>query len=213
MTDDGVLDRYRQAGFGGTVTWGQRPAVVVVDLTNGFTDPTLPTGADMGAEVAATAEVVDAAHAAGAPVVFTTIAYAHPAEGGTWLRKASGMSALRAGTTLVDVDARLPRREDDVVIVKKGPSAFFGTGLATLLTTARVDTVVVCGATTSGCVRATVVDAVSAGWIPVVPRDCVADRARGPHDASLFDMHQKYADVVDRTDVVTYLKGLPHQGG
>jgi maleamate amidohydrolase len=201
---------YDRAGFGHQLPRGVRPVVVVVDFTYGFTDPGYPTGADMTAAVQATAQLLRSARAAGVPVVFTTIAYDRAqAATLTWLRKATGMATLAAGSRLVEVDQRLAPRADEHVVVKTGASAFFGTNLAAHLAALRADTVVVCGATTSGCVRATVVDAVQHGYPTLVPQDCVADRAQGPHDASLFDIDQKYGDVVDSDDVARYLGGLP----
>ena len=200
---------YLRAGFGGRARRGDRPAIVVVDLSNGFTDPQYPTGADLTDVVAATSTLVGAARAAGAPVVWTTVAY-HPAELDTlpWPAKAPGLCGLAEGSAAVALDTRLPVDPADNLITKKGASAFFDTGLASFLTAARVDTVLVCGATTSGCVRATVVDAVQSGFGVLVPRDCVGDRAAGPHDANLFDIEAKYGDVIDLDDAVGYLKGL-----
>jgi maleamate amidohydrolase len=200
---------YDRAGFGRRVERGAHPAVVVVDFTYGFTDPQYPTAADMSAPVAATARLLAAFRERELPVVFTTIAY----DGGqvaslTWLKKATGMRALRLGTRLVDVDGRLAPRPDEHVVVKTGASAFFGTDLAAYLASCRVDTLVVTGATTSGCVRATVVDAVQYGYPTLVPADCVADRAPGPHEANLFDINEKYGDVVDAEDVLGYLATL-----
>ncbi|MER6951629.1 isochorismatase family protein [Nonomuraea sp. NPDC000554] len=204
-------DTYAQAGFGAVARRGERPAVVVVDLTNGFTDPAYPSGADLSDVVAATATLIGHARAAGAPVVYTTIAYT-PAEADgdavTWLHKAPGMRAMREGSPAVEIDPRLPRRPEDVLVVKKGASAFFGTGLAALLTGLGRDTVLVCGATTSGCVRASAVDAVQSGFSVLVPRQCVGDRAPGPHEANLFDIHAKYGDVIDLAQAVDYLAGL-----
>jgi maleamate amidohydrolase len=200
---------YARAGFGAPVRRGERPAIIVVDLTNGFTDPAEPTGADLTDVVAATAELVVAARPAGVPVVFTTIAYT-PAEADgdavTWLRKAPGMRALREGTRAVAIDGRLPVEPGDHLITKKGASAFFGTGLAGLLAGLRVDTVLVCGATTSGCVRATAVDAVQSGFPVLVPRQCVGDRAQDPHEANLFDIQAKYGDVIELADALSYLR-------
>lgn len=203
---DAVYDR---AGFGRQLQRGDRPVVVVVDFTYGFTDPVYPTGADMTAAVVATAELLRAARTVEVPVIFTTIAY-DPAQAATltWLRKATGMAALALGSRLVEIDQRLAPGADEHVVVKTGASAFFGTNLAAHLAALRADTVIVTGATTSGCVRATVVDAVQHGYPALVPRNCVADRAQGPHQASLFDIDQKYGDVVDLDDVVTYLGGL-----
>jgi maleamate amidohydrolase len=200
---------YDRAGFGRPVERGARPAVVVVDFSYGFTDPRYPTGADMTSAVLATARLVDAARAAGFPVVFTTIAY-DPGQIAAlaWLRKATGMAALETGSRLVEIDDRLARRRDEHLVVKTGASAFFGTALAGYLASVGADTVVVTGATTSGCVRATAVDAVQHGYPTLVPRDCVADRAQGPHEASLFDINEKYGDVVDSDDVLAYLSTL-----
>jgi len=200
---------YARAGFGAPVRRGERPAIVVVDLTHGFTDPAASTGADLSDVVAATAELIEAGRPAGVPVVFTTIAYT-PAEADgdavTWLTKAPGMRALREGSRAVAVDDRLPVDPRDHLITKKGASAFFGTTLAALLAGLRVDTVLVCGATTSGCVRATAVDAVQSGFSVLVPRECVGDRAQGPHEANLFDIQAKYGDVIDVTEAVSYVK-------
>ncbi|GAB2983680.1 isochorismatase family protein [Amycolatopsis acidiphila] len=201
---------YDQAGFGRRVPRGARPAVIVVDFSYGFTDRAYPTGADMTGPVLATARLLGRARELGLPVVFTTIAY-DPGQVGTlaWLRKATGMAALTLGSRLVEIDGRLAPRPEEHLVVKTGASAFFGTALAAYLTSAGADTVVVTGATTSGCVRATVVDAVQYGYPVLVPRDCVADRAPGPHEANLFDMDQKYGDVVDLDDVLSYLGTLP----
>ncbi|XUL85600.1 isochorismatase family protein [Streptomyces galilaeus] len=203
---------YERAGFGAPVRRGSRPAVIVVDLTRGFTEPAFPSGADLTEVVAATGRLIAAARPAGVPVVFTAIAYT-PAEAAgdavTWLHKAQGMRSLVEGGDQVALDPRLPRAPQDHLIVKKGASAFFGTSLAALLTGLGRDTVLVCGATTSGCVRATAVDAVQSGFSVLVPRECVGDRAQGPHEANLFDIQAKYGDVIDVKDAVGYLDGLP----
>jgi maleamate amidohydrolase len=200
---------YERAGFGAPVRRGERPAIVVVDLTHGFTDPAAPTGADLSDVVAATTALIEAGRPAGVPVVFTTIAYT-PAEADgdavTWLTKAPGMRAMREGSRAVAVDDRLPVDPRDHLITKKGASAFFGTTLAALLAGLRVDTVLVCGATTSGCVRASAVDAVQSGFSVLVPRQCVGDRAAGPHEANLFDIQAKYGDVVELSDAIDYLR-------
>jgi len=199
---------YARAGFGAPVRRGRRPVLVVVDLTRGFTEDTFPSGADLGDVVRATGDLIGAARSAGVPVVFTAIAYT-PAEADgdwlTWLHKAPGMRAMREGSDAVAIDPRLPRLPGDVLITKKGASAFHGTALASTLAGLGCDTAVVCGATTSGCVRATVVDAVQSGFPVLVPRECVGDRAQGPHDAALFDIQAKYGDVVELADALSYL--------
>lgn len=209
---DGRTDRvYERAGFGATVRRGERPALLVVDLTNGFTDPASSAGSDLDDVVAATNRLIGAAREAGVPVLFTTIAYT-PAEADgdavTWLAKAPGMRVLREGSAAVALDARLPVAPQDHVITKKGASAFFGTSLAAVLAGLHVDTVLVCGATTSGCVRATVVDCVQSGFPVLVPRQCAGDRAQGPHEANLFDIQAKYGDVIELDDALDYLAGV-----
>ncbi|MFC5142883.1 isochorismatase family protein [Actinomycetospora rhizophila] len=197
-----------RAGFGAAVPRGPRPALVVVDLTRGFTEAAFPSGSDLTTEVDATARLVAAARAGGVPVVWTVISYT-PAEADgdavAWLRKAPGMRALREGSAAVALDPRLDRRPEDPVIVKKGASAFHGSSLAALLAGLHVDTAVICGATTSGCVRATAVDAVQSGFDTLVVADACGDRARGPHDAALYDLQTKYADVVALDDAASYL--------
>lgn len=200
---------YKSAGFGAPVPRGQRPAIVVVDFTYGFTDTRYPTAADMAPQIAATRGLTDLARSRGFPVIYTTIAY-HPGEIALlpWLRKATGMAALLQGSRLVEIDAATGIQPGDAIVEKKGASAFFGSTLGALLTGSQTDTVIVCGATTSGCVRATVVDAVQSGFNVLVPADCCGDRARAPHDANLYDIGQKYADVTDAADIAGWLTGL-----
>lgn len=200
---------YDQAGFGRAVPRGTRPAIVVVDFSYGFTDTQYPTASDMAPAIAATRKLTDFARATGVPVIYTTIAY-HPGELDKlpWLKKATGMAALIEGSRLVEIDAATGIQPGDAVVTKKGASSFFGSTLAALLTGAQVDTVIVTGATTSGCVRATVVDAVQSGFNVLVPADCCGDRAQAPHDANLYDMQQKYADVTDSDDILSWLKSL-----
>ena len=208
LKDQGSV--YSDAGFGWPVEPGTRPAVIVVDFTLGFTDTRYPTAADMTVAVERTRQVVEAAHAGHIPVIFTSIAY-HPAEipALPWLKKATGMRALLHGSRLVEIDPRAGRGEQDLILFKTGASAFFATHLAALLTGQGIDTVVICGATTSGCVRATAVDAVQSGFKVLVPEDCVADRARAPHEANLYDIEQKYGDLTTADEVVGYFAQLP----
>lgn len=209
MTD--VDEFFRTRGFGGRIGFGDRSAVVVVDLVNAFTDPDLPLGAPLGPEIEQTRRILAAARAAGAPVFFTSVAYESNdlADAGVWAAKMAGLMSLRAGTPEVEVDARLGRRADEPLVVKKYASAFFGTDLLTRLTTLRVDTVVLTGCTTSGCVRATAVDAVQNGLRPIVVREAVGDRAQAAHEQSLFDLQAKYADVVGADEAVAALAGVP----
>jgi maleamate amidohydrolase len=214
MTDDEARRVYERARIGESVTLGTRPGVLVVDFSCGFTDPECMLGADMTAEVEATKRLLDAAREKGLPVIFTTIGFeASLKDGGLWLQKVPSLGDLQLGGRWVEIDTRLERREDETVIVKKGASAFFGTNLVAVLNTEAVDTVILCGATTSGCVRATAIDLLQNGWPAIVPRECVGDRAQAPHEANLFDINAKYADVVSLEDALAYVESVPGKVG
>jgi maleamate amidohydrolase len=214
MSDEQAREVYEQAGLGQAVTRGSNPAVLVIDFSCGFTDPACTLGADMTAEVGATRRLLDAAREKGLPVVFTTIGFERSGkDGGLWLQKVPALGDLELGGRWVDIDPRLDRRDDEPVVVKKGASGFFGTNLASILVTQGVDTVILCGATTSGCVRATAIDLLQYGWPTLVPRECVGDRAQAPHDANLFDIQAKYADVVPLEEALAYVASVPGRVG
>jgi maleamate amidohydrolase len=200
-------------GFGGRQRAGHRPALVVVDLVNGFTDPESPLWCDADGAVEATARLLEAARAAGAPVAFTTVEYDEAGErvARAFLAKVPALRTLAAGTRWPRVDERIAPADGEPVLAKLFASAFFGTPLAAMLAAHGVDTVVVAGASTSGCVRATVVDALQHGYRVVVPREAVADRASGPHEAALFDIDAKYGDVVGIGEAVALLRGARAQ--
>lgn len=197
-----VREQYRRRGVGERLAFGERYAVVVVDLINGFTDPGCPPGADLDEVVERTARLLERARAAELPVLFTTIAYQErELDELVWLRKMPALRVLTEGSHWSEVDGRLGVRATEPVLAKKAASAFHGTGLAGWLADAAVDGVVVCGATTSGCVRATAIDACAENFPAVVVRECVGDRAAGPHEANLFDIDAKYADVRSADEV------------
>lgn len=203
-----VASLYRSRGFLGRVGFGERPAVVVVDVIVGFTDQRSPLAADFDGEVTAIRRLLAAARAAQAPIAFTTVAYDRQGrEAGFFVKKVPALRVLVRGTRWVDLDPRLARRPSEPLYEKQFASAFFGTSLASYLTARRVDTLLVTGVTTSGCVRATVVDALQYGFRPIVPRECVGDRAPGPHEASLFDIESKYGDVVGVAEAIAMLRG------
>jgi maleamate amidohydrolase len=196
-TDD-TRRRYEAAGLGCALLPGSRPAVLVVDLIYGFTDPAFPAGSELADVVRCTRELLDIARENGAPVIFTTIVFSPTRLDSTvWLRKMPAMRGLVEGSRWIEVDERLARRRTEPMIVKRAASAFTDTDLRTLLTSLGADSLIVCGATTSGCVRATVVDGCMAGFPVFVPFECVGDRAAGPHEANLFDIAAKYGDVVN----------------
>jgi nicotinamidase-related amidase len=214
MSDEAAKAVYEKAGLGQAVTLGDRPAVLVIDFSCGFTDPECPLGSDLTPQVEATRRLLDAAREKGLPVVFTTIAF-EPGlkDGGLWLQKVPSLATLQLGGRWAEIDPRLGAREEETVLVKKGASGFFGTNLASVLVSQGVDSVVLCGATTSGCVRATAIDLLQYGWPTIVPRECVGDRAQAPHEANLFDIQAKYADVVSVDDALGYLEGVPGKVG
>ena len=168
----------------------------------------------MTEQVEATKRLLDAARAKGLPVVFTTIGYeASLKDGGLWLQKVPALADLQIGGRWVEIDPRLDPGEDETVVLKKGASAFFGTNLASILISQGVDSVILCGATTSGCVRATAIDLLQYGYPTLVPRECVGDRAQAPHEANLFDINAKYADVVSIEQALDYVESVPGKVG
>ena len=191
-------DVYDARGFGGRQGAGERPAVVVVDFIEGFTNPESTLACDADAAVEATRSLLDAARAASVPVFFTTVAYdeADLERAAMFVAKAPALATLRPGSPWIEVDARLGRRSEEPVLVKLFASSFFGTNLDELLRAAGCDTVIVAGASTSGCVRATAVDGVQHGYRVLVPRESVADRAVDAHNGSLLDIDAKYGDVI-----------------
>ena len=202
---------YERAKLGERVGYGERPAVVVVDLQVGFTAPEIsPVAGDLGQVICATNRILAAARAVAAPAYFTVIGYDRdcPDDAGLWPKKGPYLRTLALGSDLVKLDPRLDRRAADLVLVKKYASAFFGTHLAPMLAAKKIDTVVVTGCTTSGCVRATIVDALGYGFRPIVPLEAVGDRATEPHEASLFDIDAKYGDVVALEEVLAYFAKL-----
>jgi maleamate amidohydrolase len=214
MSDEEARRVYAAARLGEAVTMGESPGVLVVDFSCGFTDTECAMGSDLSAEVEATRQLLDVARAKGLPVIFTTIGF-EPSlkDGGLWLQKAPALADLQVGGRWVEIDPRLERREDETIVLKKGASAFFGTNLAAILVSQGIDSVVLCGATTSGCVRATAVDLLQYGFPTLVPRECVGDRAQAPHEANLFDIQAKYADVVSLADALGYVEGVPGKVG
>ena len=186
------------AGFSGRVGWGARPAVVVVDLVRAYTEPDGPFGLpDAGAAVAATASLVAAARSGGHAVLWTVVRYAADlADGGLFVRKVPALACFADGADGDWGRFALDPAPGETLVVKQYASAFAGTSLAATLRAAGVDTVVVAGVSTSGCVRATATDALTAGFRPLVVREACADRSAALHEANLADLDAKYADVV-----------------
>jgi maleamate amidohydrolase len=173
-------------GFGGRGGFGRRPALVVIDMTLGFTDPESPLACDLEGPISEIQRLLEAARGAEIPIVFT----------------------LQAGTRWTEIDPRIAPEETEPVLNKLFASGFFGTGLSSLLTAAGIDTLIITGASTSGCVRATAVDALQYGFRPVVPSEAVGDRNPDAHKANLYDIDAKYGDVVPVRETLDYLEEI-----
>jgi maleamate amidohydrolase len=200
---------YAAAGFGGSLPFGSRPAVVVVDVARAYLDPGSPLYAGVEDAVAAAARLVSAARDRDVPVLFTRVEYGPDGrDGGLFYRKVAALRCFDAGNPLGDFPDEPRPRPGETVVVKQYASAFFGTSLAATLTAMRVDTLLLCGLSTSGCVRASAVDAVQHGFVPMVVRDACGDRDPRPHEANLFDLQAKYAEVVSLDTALDYLDGL-----
>lgn len=175
---------------------GLKPALVVVDMVRGFTDSTCPLGSESGSVVTANQVLLEAFHSRGLPVVFTTVVYHHAGQARVFRDRVPALELLKPGSHWVELDPALPFGADDVLLEKQWPSAFHRTGLHELLQARGVDSLVVTGLTTSGCVRASVVDGLQYDYRVVVVREAVGDRNAAAHEANLHDMQAKYADVV-----------------
>lgn len=201
---------FRQRGFGLKIGFGKHPALLVVDIVKAFTDPCRMLGANLDCEVDAINLLLDAAHANRAPVIYSTVSYDDPGLGdaGVWALKQKGSATLIASGDGPELDPRLRRAATDQVLFKKYASCFFGTDLVPRLLRNAVDTLIITGCTTSGCVRASAVDAVQTGFRPMVVREAVGDRSAKAHEQSLFDLDAKYADVVSLDETLAYLARL-----
>jgi nicotinamidase-related amidase len=197
----------RFEGFHGRAGFGERPALVVVDVNRGFTDPASPLVCDLDACVAEIARLLEAFRRADLPVVFTTVCYDDFGKqaAAVFLEKIPALLVLEPGSHWVEIDPRIAPVAGEPVLSKYFASAFFGTTLASVLASAGADTVVVTGASTSGCVRATALDAMQHGYRVVVPREAVGDRNAEAHEANLYDLDTKYADVVSIEEVLSEL--------
>lgn len=198
---------YRRQGFAHPAGWGTRPALLIVDFVVGFTDPSHFGGGNIGPAIEHTVALLSHARALGWPVVHTRVVYAGDgSDAGAFTHKVPSLLKLTEESPLSQIVVELTPAPGEFVIRKRQASAFFGTELAGWLHHRGVDTVLVSGCTTSGCVRASVVDSVSHNFRTIVLTDCVGDRAIGPHEANLFDMGQKYADLRSSREVIDHYR-------
>lgn len=191
-------------GFGKRIGFGDRAALVVIDYMKAFTDPSMALGSNLDKEIEETNRLIDEAHEHDIPVIFSVVWYDEDGfkDAGIWALKQGGVSTLKAGTLGVELDPRLHRKPSDIVLLKKYASCFYGTDIVARLNSRQVDTLIVTGCTTSGCVRATAVDALQNGFRPIIAKEAVGDRSVAAHEQSLFDLDQKYGDVLGVDEII-----------
>jgi maleamate amidohydrolase len=197
---------YQAAGFGGRLPFGRKPALLVIDVVEAYLDKSSPLYAGVEDARDSNIRLVDAARAAGLPVFFTNVVYAAGGvDGGVFYRKVPALKCFLGVTSLGAFPPGLTPRDDELVISKQYPSAFFGTPLAATLRALGVDTVVMGGFSTSGCVRASALDALQNGFIPYVVREACGDRDPRPHEANLFDIQAKIGEVVSEAEAIALM--------
>jgi maleamate amidohydrolase len=203
-----LSENYRKA-YGNRLGFGNRPALILIDFVQAYFDRNCELYADVENAMDSALRIRSEARTRGIPVIYTRVVYQRDGmDGGLFFKKVLPLRYFIAGSRLCGWPDGLEPADSELVITKQYPSAFFGTSLASTLTTMGIDTLVITGLTTSGCVRATCVDAISHGFRPMVVGDACGDRHESPHTASLFDMNAKYADVVDEKEVIAYLAGI-----
>ena len=200
-------EMYSQRGFSSRVGFGTSPALLIIDFIKGFTDMNCPLGSNLDKEIEATKHLLDKFRSQKFPVHFTTTAYDEAmVSAGVFVKKVPSLVHLKVGSNWVEIDERLTPIAGEVVWTKQYASAFFGTALSSALATQKVDTLIIAGCTTSGCIRASAVDSCQHGFLTNVVRECVGDRSASAHEANLFDLDAKYADVVSLEEVEKYLR-------
>lgn len=205
-----LVEQYDEAGFGGRVGFGEKPAVLVIDFAKAWLDPASPLGSDLSKPLAETVRVLGEARAKDVPVFFTTMAFEPDMSdcGANVARKKRHTSIQVKGSEWVELDPQLERRPNEVLINKPRASSFYSTNLLSLLVSHNVDTLIITGCSTSGCVRATAQTSHDHNFRTIIPEQAVGDRSASAHAASLFDMNARMADVVDVEEVLAYLRGL-----
>jgi maleamate amidohydrolase len=202
-------DNYKGV-FDNRIGFGERPCIIVIDFIEAYTQPQAPFfGQGVVDAVEETVELLAEARKAKVPIIYTKVLY-HPSgvDGGLFVKKVPALRAMVAGEPLAEIDHRIPPAPEDLVIVKNYPSCFFGTTLPSTLIGLGVDTLILTGCSTSGCVRAAAIDGIQYGYRVIVPRECVGDRHDAPHEANLFDINAKYGDVLAKSEVIAYFRAL-----
>lgn len=204
------LENNYKGVFDGRIGFGKRPALLIVDFINAYVTEGAPLFApDVVTAVDETIPLLSLAREKEIPVLYTKVLYnKNYRDGGIFIQKVPVLKTMVEGEPLAEIVPQLTPVESDIIIVKQYASAFFGTSLAATLTSLGVDTILLTGCSTSGCIRASAVDGMQYGFRVIVPRECVADRHPGPHEANLFDINSKYGDVVSKGEVMEYLGRL-----
>lgn len=209
VSESGLDLDYKAAGFSKRLGFGCRPALVIIDFCQAYLDADSPLYAGVEDARESSERLLRASRAAGIPIIHTRVEFQPDgANGGVFFRKVDALKCFIEGNPLGEPGPGLEPQPGEIVVTKQYASAFFGTSLASTLTTLGVDTVIHAGVSTSGCVRATALDACQHGFVPIVVREAVGDRDQGVHDANLFDLDAKYADVVSEDETLAYLHGL-----
>ena len=207
--DDGDLAANYSGAFDGHLPFGERPALLIVDFVVAYLDPASPLYAGVESALASNERLLRAARKAGIPVLFTNVVYTPGgADGGVFYRKVPALRLFDKGSPLGAFPESLQPQAGELVISKQYASSFFGTHLAATLTAQGIDTLLITGLSTSGCVRATALDACQHGFLPFVVREACGDRHPGPHEANLFDLQAKYAEVISEAQAIAHLEAL-----
>lgn len=207
MSGDDLAENY--SGFDGHLPFGAKPALLIVDFVMAYLDPTSPLFADAEGALASNVRLLSAARAAGIPIIFTKVEYIPGgADGGLFYQKIPALSVFDGGSPLGKFPEILTPEAGELVVTKQYASAFFGTSLAATLRDRRIDTLLITGMSTSGCVRATALDALQNGFAPFVVSDACGDRHAAPHSASLFDLQAKYAEVINEKKAMEFMDGF-----
>lgn len=206
MVTQDLSANYKKA-YDNRLGFGKHPALILIDFVQAYFDPDCALYAGVEDALASALRIREAARAAEVPVIYTNVVYHEDgADGGVFFRKAPVLKNFIAGDPMGAWPSDLQPADDELVVSKQYPSAFFGTSLASSLQDMGIDTLIITGVTTSGCIRATCVDTMSHGFVPIVVEDACGDRHESPHAANLFDMNAKYADVVNEAETIDYLK-------
>lgn len=207
-TEEELLANYKKA-YDNRVGFGRRPALLLIDFCQAYFEPGNALYSEVDDAIASALRVRTAARAAGVPVILTNVVY-HPSgiDGGRFFEKAMPLKNFLKGSPMGAWGPGLEPFDDELVISKQYPSAFFGTSLSSTLTAAGIDSVILTGLTTSGCIRASCIDAMSYGFKTAVVSEACGDRHAAPHEANLFDMNAKYADVVSEAETIAFLESL-----